>query len=79
MALTGFSPADILKMRGSRYYVRWMTDLITNECGTKQIVVTGWCIYDRDKCTSVYEHEDRQVVENMYKLFREEDNNVRGT
>lgn len=79
MASNGFSPADILKMSGSRYYVRWMTDLITNEAGTRQIVVTGWCIYDRDKSVSVYEHEDRRVVENMYKLLREEDNNVRGT
>lgn len=79
MAFNGMSPEDIIRMGRSRYYVRWMTDLITNECGTRQIVVTGWCIYDRDKCTSVYEHEDRQVVENMYKLFREEDNNVRRT
>lgn len=72
------SPEDIINSVGARYYVRWMTDLITNECGTRQIVVTGWCIYDRDKCTSVYEHKDRQVVENMYKLLKE-DNNVRGT
>jgi hypothetical protein len=79
MALSGFSPEDILKMRGSRYYVRWMTDLIMNEAGTRQIVVIGWCIYDRERSTSVYEHKDRQVVENMYKLLREEDNNVRGT
>lgn len=74
----GMSPEDIIRMGKCRYYVRWMTDLITNECGTRQIVVTGWCIYDRDKCTSVYEHKDRQVVENMYKLLKE-DNNVRGT
>lgn len=78
MAFNGMSPEDILRMGESRYYVRWMTDLITNECGTRQIVVTGWCIYDRERSTEVYEHKDRQVVENMYKLLKE-DNNVRGT
>lgn len=78
MASNGMSPEDIIRMAKSRYYVRWMTDLVREEGVPPRIVVTGWCIYDRDTCTSVYEHEDRQVVENMYKLLKE-DNNVRGT
>jgi hypothetical protein len=78
MAFNGYSVGDLLH-RG-RYYVRWVTEYDSRESGAAQIKVIGWCIYDKQVGREVFQHEDRQIVEGMFKLLKdEEDNNVRRT
>jgi len=73
MASNGTSVADLLH-RG-RYFTRWITDYSYKD----GIKVLGWCIYDSRDCKVVFQHSDKHKVDSMFKLLKDEDNNVRRT
>lgn len=73
MGLNGMSVGDLLH-RG-RYHVRWITDYDSRESGAAQIRVIGWSIYDKQEAKTVFQHEDRQIVEGMFKLLKDEEGN----
>jgi hypothetical protein len=73
MASNGMSIADLLH-RG-RYHTRWITDY-SHKDGLK---ILGWCIYDSQEGKVVFEHSDKHKVDSMFKLLKDEDNNVRRT
>jgi hypothetical protein len=78
MAFNGMSVGDLLH-RG-RYHMRWVIEHDPSVGGVAQLKVIGWCIYDKQEGREVFQHEDRQMVEGMFKLLKdEEDNNVRRT
>ena len=68
MAFNGMSVHDLLH-RG-RYYVRWVTDYGQHTDWNIQVI--GWALYDTKQGKEVFEHEDRHVVESMFKLLRDE-------
>ena len=69
--LNGISATDIPKPH--RYFIQWVTGHDKTKSGAAQIQILGWCIRDhhtRDWAT-VFEHEDREVVEKIAKILNE--------
>ena len=52
-----------------RYFVRWVVEYVKNESGTDQIQVLGYCVYDGETCTTLFEHADKKVCEKVLAMI----------
>jgi hypothetical protein len=54
-----------------KLFVRWVVEYVKNESGTDQIQVLGYCVYDGETCTTLFEHKDKVVCEKVLKMILE--------
>ena len=54
-----------------KLFVRWVVEYVKNESGTDQIQVLGYCVYDGETCTTLFEHKDKVVCEKVLKMVLE--------
>ena len=54
-----------------KLFVRWVVDYVKNESGTDQIQVLGYCVYDGETCTTLFEHKDKVVCEKVLTMILE--------
>ena len=54
-----------------RYFVRWVVEYVKNESGTDQIQILGYCVYDGETCTTLFEHKDKVVCEKVLQMVLE--------
>jgi hypothetical protein len=54
-----------------KLFVRWVVEYVKNESGTDQIQILGYCVYDGETCTTLFEHADKQVCEKVLKMILE--------
>ena len=70
LGLNGVTATDF-----KRYFVRWVVEYVKNESGTDQIQVLGYCVYDGETCTTLFEHKDKVVCEKVLKMILEGEGN----
>lgn len=58
-----------------KLFVRWVVDYVKNESGTDQIQVLGYCVYDGETCTTLFEHKDKVVCEKVLAMILEGEGN----
>ena len=66
LGMNGMTATDF-----KRYFVRWVVDYVKNESGTDQIQILGYCVYDGETCTTLFEHKDKQVCEKVLQMVLE--------
>ena len=52
-----------------KLFVRWVVEYVKNESGTDQIQVLGYCVYDGETCTTLFEHVDKKVCEKVLEMI----------